>query len=112
MRIARSMGDFVNGSFTLPQNPVTGLGAFTRAAFTIPQNPFGMSGLGCGYPGSCSGGAACKQCAMGMGALDLSPSATSIGDSLGMSAVPNWMLYLGGAAVAYLAFFTGKGRRR
>ena len=89
----RSIGDLVPGRFSVPQNPVitSGMGYFTGAAFSVPQNPFGMGSLGCG--GSCNGGAPCSQCAMGMGDIDLSLTGTGIGDSVGMSNVPNWLLY-------------------
>ena len=98
----RSIGDLVSGRFSVPQNPVitSGMGYFTGAAFSVPQNPFGMGALGCG--GSCNGGAACSQCAMGMGDLDLSLTGTGIGDSVGMSNVPNWLLYAAVAGIRVL----------
>ena len=109
----RSIGDLVPGRFSVPQNPVitSGMGYFTGAAFSVPQNPFGMGALGCG--GSCNGGAACSQCAMGMGDIDLSLTGTGIGDSVGMSNVPNWLLYAAVAGVGYYVYEnSSKGRRR
>lgn len=62
MRIGNgSLGVFVPGHFTIPQNPffmtatdgMAGMGDFVPGAFTVPQNPFfmrgnyGMAGCGC-----------------------------------------------------------------
>jgi hypothetical protein len=47
-----TLGDFVPGSYTVPQNPVlalkrNGMGDFVPAWFSVPQNPVrGLSGLG------------------------------------------------------------------
>jgi hypothetical protein len=109
----RSIGDLVAARFSVPQNPVitSGMGDFSPAAFSVPQNPFGMGALGCG--GSCNGGAACSQCAMGMGDIDLSLTGTGIGDSVGMSNVPNWLLYAAAAGIGYYVYEnSSKGRRR
>lgn len=107
---APGMGDFVAGSYALPQNPVVvrdvGLGDFVAGDFVVPQNPIrdaaGMSGCGCG--GSCG------PCS-GMGAIDFSPSGTGIATSVGMT-FPNWYVYAGVGALLVLPVLFGGSRRR
>jgi hypothetical protein len=105
----RALGDFVNGSFAVPQNPIRdamGMGAFLDGAFAVPQNPVGMGDCGCGCNGGCNG--------MGqLSTIDWSLDSTSIGAEFGLTSVPNWLLYAGVAGIAVLSFSSGKkGRRR
>jgi hypothetical protein len=109
----RGTGDFVKGSFTVPQNPVvtSGMGDFVKGNFTVPQNPVrtGMSGVGCGPScgcGPCSGGDGGYY---GMGAVDYSLTGTGIGTATGMTAlasIPNWAFYVGALGLLYV-FFPG-----
>lgn len=109
------MGDFVPGLFALPQNPVVyygekGMGDFVPGLFVVPQNPVrdaeGMSGCGCGGGcGPCRGD--------GMGAIDWSPSSTSIVSSLGITSVqvPNWGVYAVVGGIILVPLLAGKRRR-
>lgn len=127
MRLARTtMGDFVPGKFTLPGyygasgiglSGIGRFGDFVPGKFAVPgyygPSGVGMSGLGCGGDAGCG----CGPCRGGMGAVDFSPTSTSIGDTLqttvGMTSpvhIPNWALYGVVAFGAYM-IFSKKGRR-
>jgi len=126
----RGMGDLVPGAFALPQNPVVmrknGMGEFVPAfwqvpsefvpaAWNIPPVPVevGLGGCGCGCGGSCGG--------PGLGQIDWSISGVGIVDAIGgafgaqtanIPQIPNWIFYIVGAGVAYMAFFESKPRYR
>jgi hypothetical protein len=115
MRLHRrvvGIGDFVNGKFVVPQNPVLdaqGIGDFVPGAFAVPQNPvrdaMGLGDCGCG----------CGNCGHGMGQLstiDWSLTGDGVTSELGLTGVPNWLLYMGVIGVAGLVYSQKKGKRR
>jgi hypothetical protein len=80
---------------------IAGLREFVPGSFTVPQNPVtaGLSGLGCG----CGGG--CGKHGKGSGMGDLTSMLTSA-SAIGPVSLPNWAWIGGAAAVAYLAPWT------
>lgn len=113
MRVTRravsGIGDFVGGSFAVPQNPV-GMGDFVPGWFALPQNP--VAGMG-----DCSCGGSCGPCksrgTSGMGQItDWSLQATDIGAEIGLGTVPNYVFYGVAAFAAYMFFFETSSRPR
>jgi hypothetical protein len=118
-----AFGDFVNGRYALPQNPVSdaGMGDFVKGWYAVPQNPvLGLNGIG-----DCSCGGSCGPCKSGRGTSglgqtsDYSLTGTAIGididTPLGLTLfenIPNYVFYGVGALAIYLMFFETQSRPR
>ncbi len=131
------LGDLLPGWFVVPQNPVrpdstvlvpsvqasmpgqiarkSHMGEFLPATFSVPQNPIlrnlatGMGGLacGCGTP-TCNG----APNYYGMSGFDpLAGDFSSVTDwakaNSPIGGIPNWALWGGAAAVAWIVFMPG-----
>lgn len=133
------LGDLLPGWFVVPQNPIRQdstvlvpsvqasvpgriarkphMGDFLPATFAVPQNPIiknlntGMGGLasmgcGCGTPTCGSGNS------YGMSGFDVS-SVTDWASAMSpVGGLPNWALYGGAAALAWVVLMPGGGEYR
>ena len=137
---APGLGDLAPGFFVVPQNPLRDdstvlvpsvqasaggrivkkphIGDFVAATFVVPQNPVarnlatGMGGLGCGC-GAPDCGRSAAYGAYGLQGLDLSSLTTWASEPSVLSAsIPNWLLWGGAAAAAWMLFMPGGAEYR
>lgn len=130
------LGDLLPGWFVVPQNPIRPdstvmvpsvqatmpgqigrrphMGEFLPATFSVPQNPIvknlasGMGGLACGC-GTPSCGAPNSY---GMSGFDVSSVTDWAKENSPIGGIPNWALYGGAAALAWLVFMPGGSEYR
>lgn len=131
------LGDLLPGWFVVPQNPIRAdstvlvpsvqatvpgqiarrphMGEFLPATFAVPQNPIiknlntGMGGLacGCGTP-SCDGAGNFY----GMSGFDVSSVTDWAQKTSPVGGLPNWALFGGAAALAWLVLMPGGSEYR